>query len=124
MNRWVTKVRGDGTPAVDGMNAFEALSHLIKSFIPLETLPTVRSATDGILEPIFVVVKISQGSGLRADVTLAERVVFVTTDVETLVGLNSDFDAAYRLAEIAGAIVRGTIVGGSHGTVQICVICG
>jgi hypothetical protein len=38
-----------------------------------------------------------------------------------LVGLNSDLNAAYRFAEIAGAIMRGPIVGGSHGTGQICV---
>lgn len=29
--------------------------------------------------------------------------------------LQSDFDAADRFAEIAGAVVNGTIVGGAHG---------
>ncbi len=71
--------------------------------------------------------KISQGSGLWADVALAERVVFVTANVQTLAGLfvrgfaerilNSDFDATYRFAEIAGAVMKGAILGGSHGTV-------
>ncbi|MGI9167072.1 MAG: hypothetical protein ACR2G5_11935 [Pyrinomonadaceae bacterium] len=61
--------------------------------------------------------KILQGNGLRADVPSAERVVFVTADVQMLAGLNSDFDATYRFAEIAVAIMKGAIVGGSHGTV-------
>ena len=58
---------------------------------------------------------ILQGNCLRADVASAERVVVVTAYVQTLVGLNSDFDAADRFAEIAGAIVRGAISGDHHG---------
>ena len=77
----------------------------------------MRSPAHGIFQPVFIIVKISQGRGLRADVPSAERVVFVAADVETLVGLNGDFDAAYRFAEIAVAIMKGAIVGGSHSTV-------
>ena len=124
MNGGISKVRCDGIPAVDGMNALEVLRYLVKGFVPSEPLPTVRGATHGIFEPVLIIVKISQGSGLRADVPAAERVVFVTADVQTLVGLNCDFDAADRFTEIAGAIVRGTIVGGCHSTVEIGVICG
>ncbi len=36
-------------------------------------------------QPVFVVVNILQGNGLRADVPAAERIVFVTADVQTLV---------------------------------------
>ena len=117
MHGGITKVRCDGISPVPRVNALEVLRHLIKSFVPSETLPTVRSAAHGIFQPVLVVVKISQGSGLRADVTAAERVVFVTANVETLAGLNGDFDAAYRFTEIAVAIMKGAIVGGSHGTV-------
>ena len=117
MNGGITKVRCDGISAVASVNPLEVLRHLVKSFVPPETLPAVRSAADGIFEPVFIIVKIWQGSGLRADVSSAERVVFVTADVQTLVGLNSDFDAAYRFAEIAVAIMKGAMVGGSHGTV-------
>jgi len=60
-------------------------------------------------------VKISQGSGLWADVTLADMVVLVTADVETLVALNSAFDATYRLAQITIAIMKRAIAGGHHG---------
>jgi hypothetical protein len=117
MNGGITKVRSDGISPVARVNALEVLRHLVKSFVPPEPLPTVRSAAHGILEPVFIVVKILQGDGLRADVPSAERIVIVTADVETLVGLNSDLDAAYRFAEIAVAIMRGAFVGGSHVTV-------
>src|SRR5258705_12479257 len=106
MDGGIPKVRGDGTPAVDGMNVLEVLRHLVKSFVPTETLPTLRRAAHGIFQPVFIVVKVSQGSNLWADITSAERVVFVTADVETLVVLNGDFDAAYCLAEIAGAVMN------------------
>ncbi len=115
MNGGITKIRSDGVPAVLRVNALEVLRHLVKSFGPSDALPTMMSAADGIFEPVFIIVKISQGRGLRADVPAAERVVFVTADVQTLVGLNSDFDATYRFAEIAVAIVKVAIVGGSHG---------
>jgi hypothetical protein len=100
------------------VNALKVLRHLVKSFVPPDSLPTVRSATDGVLEPVFIVVQILQGGGLRADVPAAERVVFVTAYDQTSVVLNRDFDAAYRFAEIAVAIMRRAIVGGSHGTVR------
>lgn len=121
MNGGITKIRCDGIPAVLRVNALEVLRHLIKSFVPPEPVPTVWSAAHGIFQPVFVIVKISQGSGLRADVPSAERVVFVTADVQTLVGLNGDFDAAYRFAEIAGAVMNGAIVGGSHGSYSVAV---
>jgi len=146
MNGGITKVRGDGIPAVDGMNALEVLRHLVKSFVPPDPLPARWSAAHGILEPVFIVVQILQGDGLRANVPPAERVVFVTADIETLalsvpanietpvVGLsirrideiirkftgrilNNDCDATDRFAEIAVAIMMGAIVGGSHDTV-------
>ena len=114
MDSGIAKVRCDRIPSVDGMNALEVLRYLVKSFVPPDTLPTVRSAADGIFEPVFIVVNILQGNRLRTDVPAAERVVLVTADVETLVGLNSDFDAADRFAKIAGAIVRGAISGDHH----------
>ena len=97
------------------VNALEVLRHFVKSFVPSDALPTVMGAADGVLEPVLIVVKILQCNGLRADVSSAQRVVFVTADIQTLVGLNSDFDATYRFAEIAGAIMNGAIVGGCHG---------
>src|SRR6266849_89661 len=117
MNGGITEVSSDGIPSVLRVNALEVLRHFVKSFVPPEPLPTVRSPAHGIFQPVFIIVKILQGHGLRADVPAAERVVFVTADVQTLVILNSDFDATYRFAEIAVAIMKGAIVGGSHGTV-------
>ena len=84
MNGGISEVGGDGIPAVRRVNALEVLRYLVKSFVPADALPTVRSAADGMPEPIFVVVKILQSNGLRADVAAAERIVFVTADVETL----------------------------------------
>jgi len=117
MNGGITEVSSDGIPSVLRVNALEVLRHFVKSFVPPEPLPTVRSPAHGIFQPVFIIVKILQGHGLRADVPSAERVVFVTADVQTLVILNSDFDATYRFAEIATAIMEGAIVGGSHSTV-------
>ena len=116
MNGGITKVRSNGIPSVRRANALEVLRHLVKSFVPTEPVPTLRRAAHGVFQPIFVVVKISQGSSLWADITSAERVVFVTADIETLIGLNSDFDAAYRFAEIAVAIMN-AVVGGGHSAV-------
>ena len=106
MNGGIAKVRGNRIPAVLRVNALEVLGYLVKSFVPTDALPTARSAPDRMSETVFIVVKILQGNGLRADVTAAERVVFVTADVETLVSLNSDLDAADRFAEIAGAVMN------------------
>ena len=117
MSDGISKVSSDGIPSVLRVNAFEVLRHLVKSFVPPEPFPTVMGAAHGILQPVFIEVKILQGSGLRADVPAAERVVFVTADVQTLVGLNGDLDPTDRFAEIAVAIMKGAIVGGSHGTV-------
>jgi hypothetical protein len=115
MNGGITKVRCDGIPAVLRVNALEVLRHLVESFVPTEALPAMMSAADGVSEPVFIIVKILQGNGLRADVPSAEGVVFVTADVQTLVILNSDFDATYRFAEVAIAIMKGANVGVSHG---------
>jgi hypothetical protein len=116
MNGGIAKVGGDGISTVDGMNAFEVLCYLIKGFVPSNALPTIGSAAHGMFEPVLIIVKISQRSGLRADVPAAEWVVFVTADVESLLGLNGDFDATDRFAEITGAIVYGAVVGGCHET--------
>ncbi len=115
MNGGITKVCCEGIPTVRCVNALKVLRYLVKSFVPSDALPAVRSAADGIFEPVLIIVKILQGNGLRADVPPAERVVFVTADVQTSVGLNSDFNATYRFAEIAVLIMSGTIAGGSHG---------
>jgi hypothetical protein len=115
MNGGIAKVGCDGILPVPRVNAPEVMRHLVKSFVPSDALPTVSSATDGIFEPVFIVVQILQGDGLRADVPAAEWVVFVTAYVQTLVSLNRDFDATYRFAKIAVAIMKGAIFGGSHG---------
>jgi hypothetical protein len=101
MNSGITQVCRDAVPAVLRVNALEVPRHFVKGFVPSDALPTMRSAPDRMSEPIFIIVKISQGSGLRADVPAAERVVFVTADVQTLAGSNTDFDATDRFAEIA-----------------------
>src|SRR5258706_1404408 len=117
MDGGIAEVSCDGIPAVLCVNAFEVLRYLVKSFVPTDALPTVRSAADGILEAVFIVVQILQGNGLWADVPSAEGVGSVTADGRTFVGLNSDLDATDRFAQIAVAIVKGTVVDGFHGAV-------
>ena len=106
VNGRIAEVRCDGIPPIPLVNALEAPRHLVESFVPPAALPTVRGATDGIFEPVFIVVQVLQGDGLRADVPAAERVVFVTAYVQMLVSLNSDFDATYRFAKIAATIMK------------------
>jgi hypothetical protein len=67
-------------------------------------------------------VKILQGDGLRADVSSAENVVFVATNVQTLVSLNGDFDTTDRFAEIAGAVVGAVCCHGKKSYPQITQI--
>src|SRR5215216_237997 len=106
MNVRITEIRGDGIPSIVRVNAFEVLRHLVESFVPADTLPTVWSATHGISQAVFVVVNVLQGDGFRADVAAAERIVFVAADLQALVTLHGDFDAADRFADIAVAIMR------------------
>ena len=96
------------------VNVFEVLRNFVKSFVPSEPLPTLRCAAHGIFQPVFIVVKILQRNGLRADVSAAEWIVFVTTDVEQVSGgefgvrsldaccclrrLRPDLNPAYRFA--------------------------
>ena len=79
----------------------EVLRDLIEGFSPTYTLPTAGSTPDRKLKSIFIVVDILQGNGLRADVSTAERVVFITTNIETFMPVSNDFYTADRFAEIA-----------------------
>jgi len=117
MNGWITKVRCNGIPAVLRVNALKVLCDLVKRFVPTDALPATMSAADGVFEPVFIIVNVLQGNGLRADVTPAERVVSVTADVQMVAVLDSDFDATYRFTEVAIAIMKGAKVGVSHGAV-------
>ena len=96
------------------MNAFEVLGYLVESFIPTDSLPTLRSAADRIFQAVFIVVKISERSSLRANVAAAEGIVFVTADIEALVARGCDLDPADRFAEIAIAIMDQIIHGASE----------
>ena len=58
MNCGITEICRDGIPAVRRVDALEVLSYLVKRFVPADSLPTIRSAADGMFEPVFVVVKI------------------------------------------------------------------
>src|SRR5439155_13216894 len=104
MNGGITKISCDGIPSVLRLNAFEVLRHLIKSLVPSDLLPTMSGAAHGIFQPVLIIVNILQSNCLRANVPAAEWIVLGTADVQTLAGLNGDFDAAYRFAKIAGAI--------------------
>ena len=106
MDGGITKIRSDRISPARRVNALEVLRYLVKSFVPPNALPTVRSAAHGIPEPVFIVMQILQGDGLWTDIPSAERIVFVTAYVQTLIRLDSDFDAANRFAEIAGAIMN------------------
>src|SRR6266480_6577990 len=115
VNGGITKIRCDRIPAVLSVDAFEVLRNFVKSFVPSNALPTILSTTNGMFEPIFIVVNVLQGDRLRADVAATEWIVLVTSDVQALVGPHSDFDPTHSFGEIAVAIVRRTIVGDLHG---------
>src|SRR6266566_5097039 len=114
VNGGITKIRCDCIPAVLFIDALEVLRNFVKSFVPSNALPAILCTTSGMFEPIFIVVNVLQGDGLRADVAATEWIVFVTADVQTLVGPHSDFDPTHSFGEITVAIVRRIIVGGLH----------
>jgi hypothetical protein len=125
----ITEVGREGIPAVLCVDALEVLCDLVKSFVPCDTLPTLRSAAYGILESVFIVVEILKSDSLWADVPAAKRIIFVAPNVETLIGLNSDLDPTNRFAEIAGLVVRRTLASVTHdesgidpAISQICVM--
>jgi hypothetical protein len=118
MNTWVTEVRSDGIPAVRCVNPLEVCGDLVKSLVPSDALPALRSSAYGILEPVFVVVDVLEGNGFRTDIPSAERIVFVSADVKTPFAPDRDLDAADRFAEIAVAIMERTIVG-VHGVTAL-----
>ncbi len=60
-----------------------------------------------------VQMEVGERRGLRADVAAAERIVFVTTDVQALVAIHCDLDPTDRLAEIAATIMDRIIHGAS-----------
>ena len=64
-----------------GPNAFEVLRYFVEGFVPTDAFPAVGSPANRMPEAIFVVMKILEGDGLRADVAAAERIVFVAADV-------------------------------------------
>ena len=117
VNGGIAKIGCDGISAVLPVDALEVLRYFVKSFVPSNALPTILSTTDGMFEPIFVVMNVLQGDGLRADVAATEWIVFVTADVQTLIGPHSDFDPTHSFGEIAVAIVRRIIGGDLHGAV-------
>jgi len=64
-----------------GANAFEVLRYFAERFVPTDAFPAVRGPANGMLEAIFVVMKILEGDSLWADVAAAERIVFIAADV-------------------------------------------
>ena len=102
-----------------GVNALEVLGYFVKRFVPANSLPTRRSAAHRILEPVFVVVKVSQRSSLRTDVALTEWIVFVTADVEVFVARDCNLDSTDRFAKIAVAIMNRVIHGGAKLTTRL-----
>ena len=82
VNSRVAEVAGDRVSAILRVNAFEIICYLVESLIPADASPTVRNAANGIFQPVFVVVKVSQRSSLRTDVALTEWIVFVAADIE------------------------------------------
>src|SRR5437867_4404194 len=76
VNGGITKIRCYRIPAVLSVDALEVLRYFVKSLVPSDALPTILSTTDRMFEPIFIIVNILQGDGLRADVAATEWIVF------------------------------------------------
>ena len=103
------------TSSVLGLDALEVVRYQIKGFVPTDAFPTVNGAANWMFQTVLVVIDVLEGNRLRADVTTAERVVLVSSDVENAVSLNTDSDSADRFAYIAGAIVTFRFRVGFHG---------
>src|SRR5687767_2669089 len=81
VNGWITEVGGDGVSAVGRVNAFEVLCYLIEGLVPTDALPAANSAAHGMSQPIFVEVNVLQRNSLGADVSAAERIVFIAANL-------------------------------------------
>src|SRR5688572_894918 len=103
VNGWITEVGGDGVSAVGRVNALEVLCYLIEGLVPSDAFPAANGATDGMSQPIRVEVNVLESNSLRADISAAERIVFIAANLQTLVLLNGDLHATDRFAEIATA---------------------
>src|SRR5678809_586562 len=108
MNCRIPKIGSEGIPTVLRMNALEVMGYLVKSFFPSQPFPALRRAPDGILEPVFVVMKILQCHRLRADVPAAERVVLVTANLQWVLGFGCRVTVGkFRVSsELSGWVLR------------------
>jgi hypothetical protein len=51
-------------------------------------------------------VNVLKSRGLRTDIAFAKNVVLITADRNDIFPIMFDFDAAHRLAEMAGSIMK------------------
>ena len=85
MDGRVSEISGDGIPTVSGIDSLEVVGYFVKSFVPADALPTLRSTAHWLSEPVFVVVNILQRNRLRADVSTAEGIFVVAANVQLLI---------------------------------------
>src|ERR1044072_9190824 len=95
----VAQIRRDGIPAMRRANALEVARYFVKRFVPFNSFPPIRRAAYRMSQTIFVVLDIVQGGALWTDVAATERVVFVSTDVETLTVHYPDLNPTHRSEE-------------------------
>ena len=105
MNRGITEVGGDRVATMGRLSPLEILGDFVERFVPADTFPTQRCATDWMLEPVFIEMNILQGDRLGADESAAEGIVFVATNVESAICALRDLDTTDRFADAAVAIV-------------------
>ena len=94
----VALVDGDRVPAMGALHFEEPLRGQVEGGLPADLLPIRSAPAEGPAQPVRVLVQILQRDRLRADVPVAEHVVFVTANREDAVSVDRDGKPAHRLA--------------------------
>ena len=105
MGDGVAEVEADRVAAVPLAHGEQTLRDEIEGLVPPHLDPLVADAPHGPAQAVRIVREVLQGHALGAEISLAEGVGGVASDLDDPVALDRDLQAAGRLAEIAGAVV-------------------
>ncbi len=101
----IAGVGGERLGTVRVAHSAQALGRERERLVPADLLPAIGSAAQRMPQPVRVFLERLQAVGLGAEVTPAERILFVTADRDHLAGgaVDLDRDPALGLAQRAGA---------------------
>ena len=102
----IAAVDGHGIGAVLNPHGAQSRCRDREGLLPVYFAPAAAFAEQRAAQPVGVFLQIGKRGGLGADVTVAQGVVAVAADVRHAAVLDAYLEAADRLAQVAGAVVR------------------